>query len=103
MIEFMLSLEDYAAFKNGLDQYYNDVADDDDDKATFKKFLMRLQETTVVLQQDCCGEIFTFCRIRISEPDLQTAVSALTMVCLLWPEQSSMEILGRINEVNKAA
>jgi hypothetical protein len=105
MTEFMLSLEDFAAFKNGLDQYYNEVAVDD--KTTFLKFLMRLQENTVGLQQECCGEIFTFCQIHISEIDLQRAVSALSFVCLMRPSEkeivSTKEVLDRINEVYKTA
>lgn len=105
MTEFMLSLEDYAAFKNGLDQYYNEVADDD--KATFKELLTRLQKNTVGHQQECLGEIFTFCRIRMTEIDLQTAISALNLVCLLWPSEkeiiSTVDVLDLINELYKTA
>lgn len=101
-MEFMLTLDDFAVFKNNLDEYCNGL--DDGQKPEFKNFLIRLQGGCFGLQQECLGEVCTFVQVKLSQEDLVRAITALTYVAATTKNGDAdtvTSVLSRVNEVYK--
>lgn len=97
-MEFMLTLDDFAVFKNNIDEYCNALPVGE--RREFKEFLIRLQSGCSGIQQECLGEVCTFIKIQVTEPDLMRALTALTFICATKDGSDGpavKEVLDRVN------